>query len=656
MSLRAETTFAVADAGFRPERPAFFQRLRRRVEYSVARWQGRESKFDQWNSRFFITRFLENPIYQQHENEPGNNTSENLSFRSLFQQNWTSLFYESNWHVPPKPYGLSGYGGYLEKMDVFGPSFEAELARKGARPERAAIETLNMKRLVHFMQNPDLPPGSTLLWLSPRGRQQDGYPGLDAKNPCKLNVYCRVEPSSENPDGVTFEQYNLWPNDRQLRAIHAQYLAQGELYLPSAEVPSPKNNLDLIDKVILLPPDKPFEFEPLYEDEKNWPIQRDHYPENDQAAFEAFCEATFEVYIQEIEGLYFALLQNPLAGTAEWWQSKEYAELLLELDVVFMSCAQSVFRWMTDNDLRKNQTERPADYTKPLHEQPDQTKKNLKLSNQENLNHLQQRLSLQKKMLRKQQLSTNEQQSVRSLDSLFAITNQALSLAQCGIFTPFSLSMQVANGSAAFELIPATAKREALKNLERYVKLDLTADGADQIWYVPAEYLDDPGCRVGPDGRVYGPCITDDDPLGIALDDPREGIALTAEQYHATVNALRKSLLEQKLDELAETPEGKAFMTTHPELMVSLLSDQALKPSVFGFLTGHYDVALEGATRLLPEELLLKLLNSPYPFAVLQEIAALSAKKADQHNSPEERRIRKSPPETADTLSGLAQV
>lgn len=580
----------------------------KKLTYVVRKFRGLESRVSVWNSKALLERF------SQSEYESVD------AIRSALWMDWQTLLHETFfWKTPTYELFSTGVDqSYQEELPEIGQNFIDNQQRKGADPTRAEIENNNMRRLNHWMNDPDA-TASVLVWISPRGKKSEGYPGLDAKNPVMVNYYLR------NSSGeVSYQQFKVWSDNTELQALQQQLMVNFDGQLLHNNLSNQIQlaaELQIIDQLIKLPATfSATDIEtPLNENEDRWPVERSQFPVINLAEFNQLSQRVFEHYFQAV--------LSPLTNQDETSLKKQ----LQQLDVLFSSAFQAMLKY--------GEQFLPADNKQQTHK-----KQIEKLTIDQIFNRYQEKSTLQTNVLSGKKLTPAQIGKLKELNTFFMVSNRMFSLAQCGVFSPISLAFKV-NSFAGLKTelggLSITNKQELLKQLEQeeFIELDLTDQGATQVWMVPASYLADPGCRVGTgeekdgfvmeNGRVYGPCITPEFPFGIPLDDPLEQLAmpLTQQQYNELLHTLQLETQESQFDEIEQhlqenlddqAPDSYLIWQTFHQI-----KDKILKPTLSIQELLNSDFVSQKAKLWLDEDeygLLTSLTNAREILAALEKI------------------------------------
>lgn len=177
-----------------------FIRLLKQMRYKLDQVRGRESRNTAFNSRMV----LEQLYFNSFERNP-------QALRTMLQSDFETFLDEAvAWKTPWYQYDPLGVArSYIHtSMEHVGERFVTEQAKKGRTTSRAEVELDAMAELVAWMEDPETPEGSLLIWMSPRGTKGEGYLGLESDKPVKINLYLKQE------EGALFRQYTTWhPNN-----------------------------------------------------------------------------------------------------------------------------------------------------------------------------------------------------------------------------------------------------------------------------------------------------------------------------------------------------------------------------------------------------------------------------------------------------------
>lgn len=230
----------------------------------------------------------------------------------------------------------------------------------------------------------------------------------------------------------------------------------------------------------------------------------------------------------------------------------------------------------------------------------------------------------EKRSIFRQKLSKKDLEWMASTgSSLFAFGGFAAGSMQCWtigaiqlplkMMRPDSLTLNMPELQAQLDQVDTLTKKKVLEEIKQtqYVELDLTKQGANQVWMVPASYLEKPGCRVNADGVVCGPCITDEYPNGIPLDHPLEKenpygpLPMNQAQFESYVQTLEASILQDKLNQQLDTKNMNEQDARKTNQLIARLLKRLVRVSLSNLIAGV--IEYQHTTALLPEPILQKI-------------------------------------------------
>ncbi len=592
-----------------------------RLSYFSRKIRGLESRVNVWNSKALLDRFTHTE-YESPE-----------AIKSALWMDWQTLLHETFfWKTPTYELFTTGVDhSYQEELPKIGQGFVENQQQKGGELSRAEVENNNMQRLTHWINDPRS-VNSVLIWVSPRGKKTEGYPGTDRKNPVMINYYYK-----DLEGGVIYQQFKVWSDNTELTTLQQllfdQY--QGKLYpgTLSDEIQLAPE-LHIIDHLIELSTDFSTEMLEalLYQHETKWPVNRSQFPDLNIEEFNQLSQQIFEHYFQAV----LPIFTNQ--------DEKKLQQQLKHLDVLFSSAFQTMLKY--------------GEQFLPTNEKKKTSQKQIeKLTLNQIFNRYQEKTALQLQILVGQKLTPAQIGKLKELNTFFMVSNRMFSLAQCGIFSPVSLALKVNNlAGLKIELnaLSLTNKQELLKQLDQaeYIELDLTAAGASQIWMVPTSYLEAPGCRVGTGevkngiimekGKVYGPCVTPEYPFGIPLDDPLEQLAmpLTKQQYDELLSTLQQETQQAQFDEIEQHLQEQVTDEDPNNYFIWLtfhqIQEKILKPTLSFQELLNSDLVSQEARFWLQEkdyELLTSLTNSREILEVLEKIWVKQYREQKHHSN-----------------------
>lgn len=418
------------------------------------------------------------------------------------------------------PYGPTGMRqGYTEKVSEITANFMHKMEEDGKPIARAQAEVAVARAVEDWMQShpfEELP--ERIICMSPRGTPEELYPGLQDKNYVFINIF------EKDTDGFVLRQYRSYDKNNQLPAVQQQ-LAQlspqaGHLEQLNRNAHAHSDH-QTITTLVHLPTTVPLtQIEDiLYARKKQWSIDIDReLPQVPSALRMAELSRTTAYCLN----MFRELSANTTLKITD--KQTQFTELV-------MLVRQALLKWTEDH---------ASNY------HPDAQ---LALQYHLNLELLTETWNARIKKKAGTELEAAEQHLLQQFSELTRLNpvlplKGAASWAHCISGTPQSLLLKggmrvpgITGSANVFEFrsmlgqLSAQEKNELAESLKHYARISV----GGEIWYVPGNYLDEPGCTFDDQtGLVVGPC-------GIPLrEDP---LAYTAEQY------------EQLQAELADSPE-----------------------------------------------------------------------------------------------------
>lgn len=444
---------------------------------------------------------------------------------------------------------------YQEPLTDQAKRFQEKVATQGKHQQRSTVESWNSQRLEHWLQqvctDDRYPPGSKLVWCSPPGFVVEGYHGTSPRHHSFIWVYQKQLTPAGQPE-VTMTQFRCWPNLRQLEQIQTQLRDQQTVgSLPDSTTPdafapnsSPRPQLtrrnQVIAELIELPPTVSMEEieAVIYQTEDQWQVQTTDMPQLDQLQRDQFAHYRELLLHQFLLPMY----QNVLAPAAEltlpydapFWRSREYRQIIAQLDLIFALAWQHLLKFVEQPPL-----------TTDLQQQHTQ------------LQQLRELYQLKLKAEDGAATKTDRQRFNQIAPQLLSIGSTALSVGQCGVGTliPVQLfrGLDGLNGLSHFNSLSQLSPLEVLK-LSAAEKLALKTEvlgqyqpftvvgrfGQRRRFWVPREYYQDylKGSQQLSSGEFVGPCQ-------ISLTDGSDSLVLTDDKFQQLLAATRLSPLDQ---------------------------------------------------------------------------------------------------------------
>lgn len=203
-------------------------------------------------------------------------------------------------------YGTNGMkNGYTQSMTQIAQHHLQEQELKDMTTDRALMEVHVAKTIENWMSTPELPLGSKIISVSPRGSKNEGYPGLNKKNYIFVNVFEKVA------DGFIFQQYRSYDTLAQTFQLQsALEETLGGLRKYATAVPQPREDLHAIASLVTFGPEVPLsQIEPLiYANKESWAVNIDtDLPKLDWSTYTAISSKTVDFCVQQ----FIELTDNP---------------------------------------------------------------------------------------------------------------------------------------------------------------------------------------------------------------------------------------------------------------------------------------------------------------------------------------------------------
>lgn len=143
----------------------------------------------------------------------------------------------------------------------------------GRPVERALIDVDVQTGVRSWIKDTTIMPGSLCIVTSPRGTEDDGYPGLKPDFYNCIYIFYKKENGS-----TVFRQVHNWDNNEQLLALQETLAKKGTLQQVSTRKKNPPKEYILLSRYITLPPEaiSAKELESLlYQNKSTWTIDAD---------------------------------------------------------------------------------------------------------------------------------------------------------------------------------------------------------------------------------------------------------------------------------------------------------------------------------------------------------------------------------------------
>lgn len=439
------------------------------------------------------------------------------------------------------PYGPHGImDAYHQKTSDLCAKQESSLEENDLDPTRARFETKSALTIETWMADDKTTTGQKLIVISPRGKIEEGYPGLEKKHYVFINVYEKID---ENDFQLV--QYLSYASEKELFSLQSKLLNQERacLYLPKLgesdhQKLKPKNlSHQIIDRPLLVtnqnPPLTYQEIEALiYQNEHKWVTTRKQLPHVEEDLFSQELTKIIELLLGQ-----FWILSQEMPSVA-----------ILHFDELIIVVREYFLKWMEDHATNYHNNQTLAPYALNL---------DLILENWQ--------LRLKKKS---GQADKDEEEKLETLKKTIALDPlqpllRASSVAHCIVGTPGSVAMQIIKlnpnvfsvGSGELEKISVDDKKALLRKIkkEQMVEIQLSPQ---EIWMVPVSFLEGKGCYLNENKVAMGPC---DVPLSDSFAFPMSQV-----EFELFVDELEKQVYGTELDQIANMTAISA-MLSQPE-------------------------------------------------------------------------------------------
>lgn len=422
------------------------------------------------------------------------------------------------------PFGIEG--GYSSSDVVERCIAFAKLQESlGLPAERAWLDVDLQKQIRNWMLDKKIQPDSWIISFSPRGTVKEGYPGEEEKYyNCIHAVRC------ENDLSRTFTQYDSWDTNEQFAELQNILGSKGRLVQVPIKHSDPATAHELLSRYVLLPPGAlkpplPGKYtsdaltEMVMRNKETWAENPDVIsPKIQEEKLKRTTTALAKLVSQEFEKIVTAQLYEKSG-------MKDPKKASTELNLLVQTIRLAMKRW--SHDCAENIDE--------------QNKILTEMASPEYLAELIRTWKAECKAA----AGTASEEDHRVISQFkLSVTlpdlspiHRAASLAHCIAGTPVSLGMQISqmqglslngvNGISINGIAFSEQERSKyLEDLKRLVRINVHGE----VWYVPADYLADPGCYWDAEQNcVMGPC-------GIPLN--QDPYAQTESQYNFLLNQL----------------------------------------------------------------------------------------------------------------------
>jgi hypothetical protein len=595
---------------------------------------------------FLAKRFSNSELYPTPTDRANLITSdlEHIGCEAILGQpltSWETIIY------PDEDLTLAGH--YQEDLGVMTHNFIEVLGDEGKTQSRAEIETKNAYFMKQWAIN-NADSNSILIWTSPPDSEAQGYQGSTSKKRWHAKerhhsffYVMRAKKRTITDEGgqpaevivIQTDQLRAWPNISQLAEIHTQLSQTQNSPLKHLEFNDGSASLLLTDNLIELEGSGKYETdleqlkEIIYQDQRDWLFSPEDMPQVKEEAFwTEFNQLTADFYLHEALPLFEQITQQASSATDDqFWYSTEYQQILDQLDALFDYWAMALQKWVEVNDVNPNsQTLTIKKLFKNLKSLPLRLLQKSQPKPEKNTSIPTQGISSMyhidiKKRIFGQKITGSEKEFYLNNINLLSLGGSFLSLAQCGIMTPFTLpfttmrqNLSLGNFSQ-FELsiksLPLETQKQLLSQFQNYVSLEIA--GSPQKFMVPRSYLGE--CYLE-NNQVMGPC-------GIPLSLDPDALPMSATQFgkllggfESLLNRQETGNLHSHLLQLASSPQEQQQATLLIGVLDSAFNNQSL--GLTQLLANDIRPTID-AIKLLPSELLTEVQRSNTSFKELIE-------------------------------------
>lgn len=449
-------------------------------------------EFEVWSSERYFTK---------------KNTAEFISDLIPFFDEYAALM-----PVVTYKYGPNGIQeGYTESMSDIAYNFIGKLEALGLATERAVLEWRVAQTVENWMANDELEVGDMLVGASPRGLRSELYPGKHKKNYIFWNIFVKTV------DGFELRQYRSYDPNKLLPQLQNQLLDLHGTEVFATQTPK-KADHQTINRLVTLSNIVTEHIEQIiYQHKQKWSVDIDKdLPKLDAVEYHAQVQQMTDLCVQELRTLMAAESDSHLAS--------------LQLDELIATVKIALHKWVETHALNYQSDEEDYELNAEELKEVWQTK----LAKEDG-----------------QKLDEGQRSLLKNFTSMTKLNPHLplrglLSWGHCITGTPFSMSAQILKlqnvqlkslagvqmSGAELSMSLSSEEKAALAN-ELAELIQVSVHG--EIWYVPADYLDEPGCYWDESLQsVVGPC-------GIPL--AQDTLAMN----EATYNYLMSQLVEQDL-------------------------------------------------------------------------------------------------------------
>lgn len=432
-------------------------------------------------------------------------------------------------------------GGYQDPIETMAGHFIGTLAKQADKElDRSTIErqTWLSENLQFIPWAAESPSTRYWLWCSPPGEKVDGYHGSAYRRthnphvPEKNHSFLYLKWVEPQPDGslvVHAEQLRGWPSIGQLVALHNSLQPNADKHLTLRQ-----NRLDLRIIENCIPLERPHSSPPTViaeilgklqatQQTQAWGTNPRDLPRFSQPAFLDQAKKMWLKFLRPRMEVLLHQVPREVSAQNSFWHGRQYANLLVEANLVHDYTFRSLLKWVIDANTNPNF--QPEDIFRRLAARVVQQTR-LGKSPEIEIDKLIKMHALHTQATLEPTSVSQTQKKRLQLDlggHLSFASDRVASFAQCISLSPLNMAFtQTATGFSAqgslsgiagaelFSRVPFHQAQEYAKNHNcRLITL------ANQTWLVPENYFDNNGRCYEKDGRVYGPCDIplDEDPL-----------------------------------------------------------------------------------------------------------------------------------------------
>jgi hypothetical protein len=497
---------------------------------------------------------------------------------------------------PYSPFGI--LDGYDITTSQVCQNFEKELESQGKDTRRASLETWVAKTLDAWMADEQIPIGTTLMTISPRGTLEEGYPGEKQSNYVFINLYQKIGENDFQLIQLTSYEHNqgLAQLQTDLSTISQPYQPVQLPFAPT--VPSHR----LITQIRQFGPEISINNleQKVYSDQSNWPVKLEQLPQLEEVSFKRQLDSILTFCAEE-----FVTLQ----AQADTQQASAQFDILMEI------VREDFLKWVEHHASNYHHLQ---DHTKPV--EPDVSIARIK-----------ERWLLKSKDAKS--LTSEDKQTLRTLDALAKLKplgdlQRLASMAHCVVGTPLSFQKKMISSDVLSavklennggEILSANQQLELQQVLNKLTRIFVKnhQTGGTQIWYILVENPDEAawyinGCyQVDAKSPIMGPC---DVPLyQDSLVNP-DWILSESEYWQLRAQAFADTLADKLRSKVHSAQDREQL-----EYLVQLLTQKLFKISFSDLIAGVTNFREEHLFQL-PNDDYQRLISSHQPLLTLEEL------------------------------------